>query len=79
MEIAPSSVRDAVESVMSPAIPATPPPRIFDKRLTPIAAEVLKQDWRAAVDSLENAVRLNPGDDAAQRALAEARQRLSGQ
>src|SRR5205823_2744182 len=38
-------------------------------------AAILKQDWPAAIEALEHAVRLNPADDAAQRALAEARQR----
>jgi len=42
-------------------------------------AQMLKRDWRAAVEALEHAIQLNPGDDAAGHALAEARQQMQGQ
>jgi hypothetical protein len=42
-------------------------------------AQILKQDWRASIETLEQAVRLNPGDDAALRSLAEARRGAQSQ
>ena len=41
-----------------------------------VCALILKGDWRSAVDSLNEAVRLNPSDQSAQTALLEAKKRL---